>query len=106
MSCGSYSVESLLFFAADPASAGGLFETREPSQENKRYAVYGPIPLLGDLELRLRALLVSDLAFLFEEIRPVNEKHDVGILLDGARFPQVSELRAALLAFGRPRELA
>jgi len=96
----------LLLFAANPASAGGLFESREFAQKNKRDAVYGPIPLLGDFELRLRALLVSDLAFLFEEIRPVNEKHDVGILLDGARFPQVGELRAALLALGRPRELA
>ena len=77
-------MNALLLFAANPASAGSFFKTREFAQKNKRNAVHGPVPLLGDFELRLRALLFGDLAFLLEEIRPVNEKYYIGILLDGA----------------------
>jgi len=43
---------------------------------------------------------------LFEEMRPVDEHHHVGILFDGAGFAQVGELRAALVALGRARKLA
>src|ERR1700739_1406546 len=95
-----------LLFAGDPASAGGFFETREFPQENKGDAVHGPVPLLGNFEFRLCALLFADFAFLLEKSRAVNEKHHVRILLDRARFPQVGQLRTAFLALGRARELA
>ena len=39
-------------------------------------------------------------------MRPVDEHHDVGVLLDGARFAQIGELRPALIAFRRARQLA
>ena len=39
-------------------------------------------------------------------MRTVDEHHHVGVLLDGAGFAQIGELRAALIALGRARELA
>src|SRR5262245_13937324 len=66
-------------------------ELRALAQERHVHLVGGAVALLGDDELRLAGLgrvgLVDDLA--------IDEQHDVGILLDAARIPQVRELRAA-----------
>src|SRR2546429_6721192 len=42
----------------------------------------------------------------FEKVRPVDEHHHIGVLLDRARFAQIGELRATLVALGSARELA
>ena len=39
-------------------------------------------------------------------MRPVDEHHHVGVLLDGARFPQIGKLRAPFIALRGSRELA
>ncbi len=95
-----------LLLAGDPASARGLFESRELAQKYKGNAVHRPVSLLGDLQFGLRAFFVGHFALFLEKIRPVNEEHHIGVLFDRARFAQVRELRAALFAFGRARELA
>ena len=46
------------------------------------------------------------LGVFFEEVRAVDEHDDVGVLLDGAGFAEVGELRAAILALGSAGELA
>ncbi len=48
----------------------------------------GPLRCLAMISSVCGALFVGDFALLLEKIRPVNEQHHVGVLLDGARFAQ------------------
>src|SRR5262245_41703863 len=83
---------------------GRFFETGEAAAEHEADFVGGAVTLLGDLNLRLVALLGRSV-----QLRPVGtiDKHDdVGVLLDCARLAKVGKLRATLFSFGRACELA
>src|SRR5271169_2083747 len=68
-----------------------FFEACVPRQEDEVQISRGAVALLGDDQLRLRAILVWQVRLV--EIWPVDEEHHVGILFDRARFAQVRELR-------------
>src|SRR5215472_15351157 len=74
------------------------------AEEDEIKAAGGAVALLGDDQLGLGALFVGDISLI--EIRAVDEQDDVRVLLDGARFAEVGELRLALLAFWRASQLA
>src|SRR2546429_9172421 len=60
----------------------------------------GAVALFADdhLGLPLDAVARLGVARSVVEFLPIDEAHDVGVLLDGARFAQVGELGAAVLA--------
>ena len=71
---------------AHSVAARGVAELRERGLEVQHDLAGRPVPVLGDDQLRVAlALLVTVVA--------VDEHHDVGVLLDRARFAQVRELR-------------
>src|SRR5438034_11314892 len=79
-------------------------EAGEAAAENEFHHVRRAIALLGDAQLGFFALFGSGASF--EKVRPVDEHHHIGVLLDRARFAQIGELRATLVALGSARELA
>src|SRR5437016_3418715 len=83
---------------------GGFLEARLAALEDEADAVGGAIALLGDKQLGLIALFGQSINF--EEVGPIDEHDDVGVLLDGAGFAEVGELRAALVTLGCAGELA
>src|ERR1700686_725178 len=83
---------------------GGFLEPGQAAAEYEADGVRGAVALLGDAELGFFALFGSGAGF--EEVRPVDEHDDVGVLLDGAGFAEVRELGAALVALRRASELA
>src|SRR5207245_165365 len=76
----------------------------EGVQENELDALGGAIALFGDDDLSLGALLRGLLGLV--EVWPVDEDDHVSVLLDGARFAQVGELRPAVFAFRGASQLA
>src|SRR5712672_6673 len=83
---------------------GGFLEPCQAAAEYEADGVGGAIALLGDAEFGFFALFGSGAGF--EEMRAVDEHDDVGVLLDGAGFAEVGELRAALVALWGAGELA
>src|SRR5438552_9988441 len=80
-----------------------VLEARELLQEGELDRARGAVALLADDDLRQAAVLVGGLVLLL----PVDEHHDVRVLLQAARLPQVRELRPLLRARLRgARELA
>src|SRR2546428_11821583 len=83
---------------------GGFLEARLAALEDEADAVGGAIGLLGDKQLGLIALFGQRINF--EEVGPIDEHDDVGVLLGGAGFAEVGELRAALVTLGGAGALA
>ena len=96
----------LHFFAAlklREGIRGSFFEAGEAAAENEFDLVGGAIALFGDKDVGHVALFGGSVEI--EEIGAVDEHDDVGVLFDGARFAEVRELRATLVAFRRAGEL-
>src|SRR5712675_2666159 len=83
---------------------GGFLETREAAAEYEAHGVGGAVALFGNAELGFFAFFGGGAGF--EEVGAVDEHDDVGVLLDGAGFAEVGELRAALIALWGAGELA
>src|SRR5256885_3279359 len=68
--------------------------------EEQLHGAGGPVALLPDDELRqaLEALVGLGVGGAVVELLTIDEADHVGVLLDGARLPQVGELRPAVLA--------
>src|SRR6266852_7350518 len=82
----------------------GFLEPRESAAEHEFHHVSWAVALLGDSKLRLLSLFGRRARF--EEMRPVDEHHHVGVLFDRPRLAQIRKLRPAFVALRRARELA
>ncbi len=83
---------------------GAVLKLGEVMQKYQIYFSDGPVALLGDDQLRHPAQIFAvPLVHLFAE----DESHQVGILLDRARFAQIAQLRPviALARLGRAAQL-
>src|SRR5215472_2866644 len=83
---------------------GGFFEAGQAAAENEFHLVGGAVALLGDDDVRHVALFGRQVHF--SPVGAIDEHDHVGVLLDGAGFAQVRELRTAFFAFGGTGELA
>ena|SRR5579864_585174 len=77
----------------------GLFKARVAIDEDEIEAAGRAVALLGNDEFGLGAFLVGKIGLV--KTRAVNEENDVRVLLDGARFAKVGQLRLAIFALGR-----
>src|SRR5215467_8561367 len=89
-------VASLRRAGGEVLEAGELAEERQADDACRSVALLADDQLRDSLRVARRRVLVGVL------ILAVDEDHDVGVLLEGARFAEVRELRAMIGArFGR-----
>src|SRR4029434_11338489 len=82
----------------------GFFETGEPAAKDEAHFVGRAVALLGDLDFGLVALFRGGIHL--RPMRAIDEHDDVGVLLDGAGFAEIGELRATFFALGSTSKLA
>src|SRR5580700_3418852 len=90
--------------ARAPRIRRSFFKASVACEKNEIQISRGPVALLRDNELSLRTIFLRQIRLV--EIRPVDEQNHVRILLDRARLAQIGELRLALFALRRARQLA
>src|SRR5580704_1666622 len=88
------------------AAGGQVLEARELADERELYNPGRTVALLGDDQLRHALRVGGRLALVHVHVLAVDERDDVGVLLEGAGLSKVGELRTMVGArLGRAAQL-